>query len=103
MSFNCTLIGTARSFNLGFFKHICENNYGKPNSHILIYIISNIYNFFIYKKDNYNNSHNYEETLEPPQSSSGIISKNIQNDGGVTKKIKILRKYNSNYLKFGFI
>lgn len=64
---------------------------------------SNIYNFFINKKDNYNNSNNYEETLEPPQSSSGVIRKNIETNGGEKKKIKILRKYNSNYLKFGFI
>lgn len=64
---------------------------------------SNIYNFFTNKKDNYNNSNNYEETLEPPQSSSGFIRKNMQTDGREKKKIKILRKYNSNYLKFGFI
>lgn len=64
---------------------------------------SNIYNFFINKKDNCNNSNNYEGNLEPPQSSSGVIRKNIQTDGGEKKKIKIVRKYNSDYLKFGFI
>lgn len=49
---------------------------------------SNIYNFFINKKDNCNNSNNYEGTLEPPQSSSGVIRKNIQTDGGEKKKLK---------------
>lgn len=51
----------------------------------------------------WNKPNNYEEALEPPQSLSGVIRKNIQTEGGEKKKIKILRKYDSNYLKFGFI
>ena len=39
---------------------------------------------------------------EHPQSSSDHISKNVQS-GGKKKKRKISRKYDSSYLKFGFI
>lgn len=49
---------------------------------------SNIYNFFINKKDNYNNSNNYEETLEPTQSSSGVITGEVVLGKQAVKKLK---------------
>lgn len=73
--------------------------------------------FFINTKDNIKNNDNSNNSdmctslnrelsynskfSEPPQSSSGAIRKNIQTGGG-EKKLKISKKYNSNYLKFGF-
>ncbi|KAK1343760.1 hypothetical protein QTO34_014313 [Cnephaeus nilssonii] len=40
---------------------------------------------------------------ESPQPTSGTIRKNIRTGGGEKKKLKVLRKYDSNYLKFGFV
>jgi len=76
---------------------------------------TNIYNF-LNKPDGTCNSDNsnvctslnhelsYDsKTSELPQSSSGIIRKNIQTGGGEKKKLNVTRKYNLDYLKFGFI
>ena len=54
--------------------------------------------------ENSNTSVNSEliNELEHPQSSSDHIRKNVQT-GGEKKKRKISRKYDSSYLKFGFI
>ena len=65
----------------------------------------NILHFFGKTKDkitneNSNNALNSES--EHPKSLSGSIRKNIQ-IGGEKKKRKISRKYDSVYLKFGFI
>lgn len=70
---------------------------------------ANILHFFSKTKDritneNSNTSLNREliNESEHPQSLSDIIRKNIQT-GDEKKKRKISRKYDSNYLKFGFI
>jgi len=76
---------------------------------------SNIYNFFINTKEKISNSDSgvgssFDRNLssdskssETLQSSSDIIKKNIETGGGKKKKLKKLRKYNSDYLRFGFI
>lgn len=46
---------------------------------------------------------NDSKTSKLPHFSSGIIKKNIQTGGGEKKKLKVTRKYNLDYLKFGFI
>ncbi|XP_026546538.1 SCAN domain-containing protein 3-like isoform X1 [Notechis scutatus] len=74
----------------------------------------NILHFFGNTKDNITNdnsnnnmytSFNHEliNELEPPQSSTVTIRKNIQTGVGKKKKLKISRKYHLDYLKFGFI
>uniref|UniRef100_A0A8C6V644 Uncharacterized protein n=1 Tax=Naja naja TaxID=35670 RepID=A0A8C6V644_NAJNA len=75
----------------------------------------NILHCFSNTKDNVTNDNSNNNNIctslncelinesEPPQSSSGTIRKNIRTGGREKKKLKVSRKYDSNYLKFGFI
>lgn len=70
---------------------------------------SNIYNFFINKKEKISISNGdvctslERELCSDSKSSDTLIRKNIESGGGEKKKLKSLRKYNSDYLRFGFI
>lgn len=75
----------------------------------------NIFHFFGNTKDNAINdisnksnmctpfNHEHNDELKPPQFSSGTFNKEIGTEGGENEKLKVWRKCDSSYLKFGFI